>query len=75
MSRVPAIELKRHCRELSAEHVTEIADIVADLILNFIKARSGHNPAGRRQARHGAMPTSRADVPVGCGGDAEEGTR
>lgn len=75
MSRVSCIELKRHCRELTAEHATEVAEIVADLIVNFIKARSGHDTPGRRQARPEAMPTSRADVSAGSDGDARERNR
>lgn|GEM_PF-5367474 len=47
MSRVPCIELKRHCRELTAEHATEVADIVADLIVNFIEGRTGHSSSAQ----------------------------
>jgi len=75
VSRVPAIELKRHYRELSAEHATEVAETVADVIVNFIKARSCHNASARRQARPGATPPSRAEVPVGSPGDAAERSR
>jgi len=39
--------LKRHCRELTAEHATEVADIVADLIVNFIEGRTGHSSSAQ----------------------------
>jgi serine kinase of HPr protein (carbohydrate metabolism regulator) len=62
--------LKRHCRELPAEHATEIADIVADLIVNFIKARSGHNTSDQPQARLETTQTGCAREPVGSAAHA-----
>lgn len=42
MTSAPPIELKRHCRELSKEERDGVVDVVADLIVNFLKTRSGN---------------------------------
>ncbi len=55
---VPSIELKRHYRELPAEDETEVVETIADLIVNFIKARSGHDTPDQPQARHDAEEQS-----------------
>lgn len=70
MPSTPAIELKRHYRELPAEHATEVAETVADLIVNFIKSRSGHNTSDRPQSRPETAPASCAGVPIASDGDA-----
>lgn len=74
MPSVPAIELKRHYRELPAEHATEVTETVADLIVNFIKARAGHNTSDH-PARLETTQTGCAGVPIGSAGDARARTR
>jgi hypothetical protein len=54
--------LKRHCRELSAEHATEVVETVADLFVNFIKSRSGYNATNQAQARCATTPTNGTGV-------------
>ncbi|TWT40482.1 hypothetical protein RAS1_41930 [Phycisphaerae bacterium RAS1] len=56
MPSTPAIELKRHYRELSAEHATEVVGTVADLIVNFIKSRSEQS---EQYGRHAPAATPR----------------
>lgn len=75
MSRVPYMELKRHCRELSAEHATEVADIVADLIVNFIKARTGHSRSAQSQLRSETRQASGPGVAGGSAGNLMGRTR
>ena len=75
MPSVPAIELQRHYRELPAEHATEVAETVADLIVNFIKARSGQTTANGPPAHPETTQTSCTDVSIGFGGNARERNR
>jgi hypothetical protein len=55
----PPIELKRHCRELSREETDGVVDVVADLIVSFLKSRSGRvapnggTQSGKEEARRG----------------------
>ncbi|MBW7905496.1 MAG: hypothetical protein LC135_03285 [Phycisphaerae bacterium] len=75
MSRVPCIELKRHCREFSAEHATEVADIVANLIVNFIKARTGYSSCAEPKVRSETTQASGPGVGDGSAGNPTGGTR
>lgn len=75
MSRVPCIELKRHYRELSAEHATEVTDTVADLIVNFIKARTGHGSSPQPRFRSETTQAGGAGVAGGSAGDPIGRTR
>jgi hypothetical protein len=46
----PPIELKRHFHTLSEKETDEVVDVVADLIVNFLKAkRDPEQSAGREQ--------------------------
>ena len=48
----PPIELKRHFHTLSEKETDEVVDVVADLIVNFLKAkRDPEQSAGREQER------------------------
>lgn len=48
----PPIELKRHFHTLSEKETDEVVDVVADLIVNFLKAkREPEQSAKRRQER------------------------
>lgn len=52
MPATPPIELKRHFRTLSEKETDEVVDAVADLIVNFLKAKREPEPSGeRRQER------------------------
>jgi len=75
VSRVPCIELKRRCRELSAEHATEVADIVADLIVNFIKVRTGHSSSAQPKVRSETRQASGSGVGDGSARNPKGGTR
>lgn len=46
------IELKRHFHTLSEKETDEVVDVVADLIVNFLKGKRGFDQsAERRQER------------------------
>lgn len=75
MSTTPHIELKRHYRELPAEHATEVADIVADLIVNFIKARTGHSSSAQPKVRSETRQASGPGVAGGSAGNLMGRTR
>lgn len=48
----PPIELKRHFHTLSEKETDEVVDVVADLIVNFLKGKRGSEPSGdSRQER------------------------
>lgn len=40
MPSTPPVELKRHYRQLSPKEADSVVDVVADLIVNFLKIRS-----------------------------------
>lgn len=40
MATVTSVGIRSHARELSADETEEVVGIVADLLVNFIKARS-----------------------------------
>lgn len=75
MPSTPHIELKRHYRELPAEHTTEVVETVADLIVNFIKARSSDNAANRPQGRAETTQTNGTGMSIGSGGNGWGGSR
>ena len=62
MTSVPPIELKRHCRELSTEEMDGVVDVVADLIVNFLKTRSG-NVTPMHEAQPGTVGNGRQAHP------------
>ncbi|MBI2192063.1 MAG: hypothetical protein HYU36_08770 [Planctomycetes bacterium] len=43
----PPIELKRHFHTLSEKETDEVVDVVADLIVNFLKAKRGPEQSAR----------------------------
>lgn len=48
----PSIELKRHFHTLSEKETDEVVDVVADLIVNFLKAKhDGEQLPKREQER------------------------
>lgn len=71
----PSIELKRHCRELPAEHATEVVEAVADLIVNFIKARRGRSRFAQPQVCSETTQAGGAGVAGGSAGNPKGGTR
>jgi ribosomal protein L12E/L44/L45/RPP1/RPP2 len=56
-----AIEIKRHYRELSEKETQEVVEAVADLIVTFLKGRSGP-----------ARPACAANVAAGRGAEAKQ---
>ena len=45
----PTIELKRHFHTLSEKETDEVVDAVADLIVNFLKAKRDPEPSVKRR--------------------------
>ena len=48
MPATPPIELKRHFHTLSEKETDEVVDVVADLIVNFLKAKRDPEQSARR---------------------------
>ena len=48
MPATPPIELKRHFHTLSEKETDEVVDVVADLIVNFLKAKRDPEHSARR---------------------------
>ena len=48
MPATPPIELKRHFHTLSEKETDEVVDVVADLIVNFLKAKRDPEPSAKR---------------------------
>lgn len=44
----PPIELKRHFHTLSEKETDEVVDVVADLIVNFLKGKRGSEQSAKR---------------------------
>jgi len=44
----PPIELKRHFHTLSEKETDEVVDVVADLIVNFLKSKREPEPSATR---------------------------
>jgi hypothetical protein len=52
----PAIELKRHFHTLSEKETDEVVEIVADLVVNYLKAKRDPEPSAHRKQEQEATP-------------------
>ena len=49
MPALPTIELKRHFHTLSEKETDEVVEIVADLVVNYLKAKRDPEPSAHRR--------------------------
>ena len=50
------LEITRHLEPLSEKETDEVVNVVADLIVNFLKARRGSEPLANRGQERGVKP-------------------
>lgn len=67
MPNAPSIEMKRHYRQLSEKEVDGVVDVVADLIVSFLKTRSGQIPPNG--GPHSDSEEARRGVPEAIGNE------
>lgn len=62
------IEIKRHCRQLSEKETDGLVDVVADLLVSFLKTRSGQ--VAPNSVPHPGAEEANCGVPqaIGCEG-------
>lgn len=64
MSTVTSVGIKSHARELGADETEEVVGIVADLLVNFIKARSLSFEPNRSLGQRSSGQKVRSEKPV-----------